>query len=187
MADDKRRTPHQGVIIERGRGVDPTVESERARSRERLYGGREGEDTPVDTPVPLQLVRIGERTKSITTNTDDIVRRVGHLETGLGDTRVELAAVATQVVALDSKVDVLVEEAQHTRREREEREKRAETRAEAELERRSKRNLSIVAIVVPTVAAIGAAIAGIIAATREPSVKYVPTPPAASSPAPVQR
>lgn len=180
------------TIASDARAFDAAEERDRERRR-RLHGGRGEEDTPVDMPA-LAISRIGERTKSITLSTADIAQRVLHLETGLGETRVELGRVATQVVALDSKLDVLVDEAKEQRKERIDRERRADTRAEREAERRAtiateelkarrERNSRIIGIAVPTVAAIGAAIAGIVAATRDPSVKYVPAPPAISAPA----
>jgi hypothetical protein len=117
-------------------------------------------------PADQVLARVSERTKGITDHTSDIRLRVGHLEKGLGETRVELAAVGTQVVALDSKVDVLVEEAKESRRERLEREQRAEKRAAEELAFRRERTMKLFAIIVPTIAAIGALVAGIISAVN---------------------
>lgn len=142
----------------------PKTRSETQAERDRLLEMHEveDEDTPIHSPA---MAKISERTKSITTSTTSIDRRVGNLEKGQSDARVELAAVGLKVVALDSKVDVLVEESQHTRREREEREKRAETRADAELQfRRDRLNkilVPLVAVLTTLAAALAAALAGV--------------------------
>lgn len=69
------------------------------------------------------------------------------------------------MVALDGKVDLLVTESMHTRREREEREKRAETRADLELAFRRERLVKVlvplVAVLTTLAAALAAAIAGV--------------------------
>lgn len=138
----------------------------------------EEETTPVNMPVPQLALRISDRTKHISGTTDSIARRVEALEGGLADVRVDVAHVGAQVVGLDNKVDVLVEEAKESRRERQERERRHENRADEELKFRRDRALKVIAIVVPTLTALGALIAGIIAATRDPDVRYVrPSPP----------
>lgn len=120
------------------------------------------EDTPVGSAA---LARIGERTKAISTCSASIDIRVGNLETASTQQRVQLAQVATQVVALDGKVDLLVTESMHTRREREEREKRAETRADLELAFRRERLVKVlvplVAVLTTLAAALAAAIAGV--------------------------
>jgi hypothetical protein len=113
-----------------------------------------------ETPVGMQV--IGDRTKSITADTIDIRQRLHVVEREqLEQTRV-LAALGGQMIHLDTKVDLLVDESKQTRRERESREARADKRAETELAFRRDRALKIIAIVVPTIAAVGALIATIV-------------------------
>lgn len=124
------------------------------------------DDTPVNTPIPISMAKIGERTKNTSTTVDDIRGRMVTLETGHADTRVRLEGLATQVVSLDTKVDVLVEESRESRRERLERERAAEVRATAELAFRRERTLKIIGILVPLIAALGTLIAGLAGAFR---------------------
>lgn len=184
MPDDPPRKGQQGPHFPSpASGVRARTSREEDRRSAAIAAARiEEESTPVNMPVPRLVERINERTKASSITTDSISRRVEALETGLADARVDIAHVATELGGLDSKVDVLVEEAVHTRREREEREKRAENRADEELRFRRERAFKIIAIVVPTLTALGALIAGIIAATRSPDVRYV----APSSPASIR-
>lgn len=170
MTGPKFTTPASGVRAKTERTI--RAETEEADRLDRLHGGREDEDTPVGSPA---LARIGERTKSLTTSASDIQTRVGRLEGDVANVRVDIAALSTEVSGLDGKLEVLVTESQHTRREREEREKRAELRAEADANRQAEaakaelafrrdRMLKIIAIVVPTIAALGALVAAIVSA-----------------------
>ncbi len=129
-----------------------------------LHGGREDEDTPVDMPAAAMMLRVSERTKTISTTSVNIQNRVSILERDVADVRVQLTGLTASTANLDGKVDTLVEEAKASREERLERERRAEKRAETELAFRRERTIKVIAIVVPTIAAIGALIAGIISA-----------------------
>lgn len=152
----KHATPAQGSSTS-------AAEIER---RDRLHGGRANEATPVDMPLPGLIARTDTRTKAMSETTLDIHARVGHLERGLGDARLEVQAVALRVENLDGKVDTILAESTEQRRERVSREERQATSAEAELERRSKRNLAIIGIVVPTLIALTGLLAGLAGAFR---------------------
>lgn len=121
-------------------------------------------DTPIDAPPSVVLARIGERTRGISVSANDIQSRMLVLERSVADMRVDVVSLGTAYGTLDGKVDTLVEEAKASREERLERERRAEKRAETELAFRRERMIKVVAIVVPTIAAVGALIAGIISA-----------------------
>lgn len=169
MADDPRRggripTPAGGVRAPSstaGLAEKYETEDERRARIARVRGGRDAEDTPVDMPAPAQLLRISDRTKAITSSTDDIAKRVHHLEVSTAKIEGEVKLIGQQFANVDGKLDALVEEAKASRDERLERERRAETRAEAELAFRRERTFKIIAIVVPTITAIGTLIAGL--------------------------
>lgn len=137
------------------------VRAQTARDHRDPEFSRSEDDTPVGM---LALPAMNARTKAISATTDDIRGRVGQLESGLSDARVRITELAAGVANLDGKLDVLVEESKHSRHEREEREKRAENRAAAELAFRRDRSIKIIAIVVPTLTALGGLIAAVIAA-----------------------
>ncbi len=126
--------------------------------RKHLEATRERSETPVGMQV------IGDRTKSITSDTMDIRQRLHVVEREQLEQTRQLAVMNGQMIHLDTKVDLLVDESKQTRRERENREARIDKRAETELAFRRDRSLKIIAIVVPTIAAVGALIATIISA-----------------------
>lgn len=166
----------------------PTVDAtetahELARRERENFGG----DTPVDAPASVVLDRIAARTRVSAETTSDIKGRMLVAESQLGEMNSAIRSLATDVATLNGSVQTLVGEIREQRAERLERERRQETRAEAEAaraererqaEREAKkaRTRQILGIWVPTIAAIGAGIAGIIAATRAPDVKYMPAP-----------
>jgi hypothetical protein len=176
MSDEGKRgpkfpTPASGVRPVRAGTVsreraEADAELEALARIDRNRAAAFDEDTPVNMPLPAIAQRINERTKTITTSTGDIQNRVGKLEGGLSDARTEIGHVAMQVVSLDAKVDVLVEESKESRRERLDRERAAEKRAEAELAFRRERALKIIGIVVPLVAALGTLFAGLAGAFK---------------------
>lgn len=135
---------------------------------------QEDEDkTPVDMPMPALIARTDQRTKQISATGLDVHDRVVQLERGHHEMRSELVEVrrdlgelSTGVVVVNTKLDLLVEESKESRRERLEREKRAEMRAELELKFKRERALKIIGIIVPLVAALGTLFAGLAGAFR---------------------
>lgn len=110
-----------------------------------------------DRPTPVGMAVVNERTRGISNDTLDIRTRVSSVEG-------ELSRQGIVLAVLDTKVDIVVDESKASRLERIEREKRAETRAESELAFRRERSFKVIAIVVPTLMALGALVAGIISA-----------------------
>lgn len=117
-------------------------------------------------PLPGQLERAAGYAREARTTSVDIQRRVGELERSATETRVDIGRLATQVVSLDTKVDLLVEESKESRRERQERERAAETHAREELAFRRERAIKFLTILVPLCAAIGTLIAGLAGAFK---------------------
>lgn len=172
--DDRPQRPRRYPSPALGTRI-PT-ERERASELERRTR-RDEESTPVNMPIPQLTQKISDRTKAITATTDSINRRVGDLEKGQAELQIDVVRLDERVIGLDGKVDELVIEARETRREREEREEnRDKRRAEAadkELAFRRERTFKIIAIIIPTLTALGALVAGIVAATRDPAVRVI--------------
>ena len=156
-------TPASGVRAITERSVREQAEAAR-RFAEDLV--EVDEETPINMPIPMQLARQRERAKAVSATTTDIQIRVGKLEEGLSDARVEIGYVAQQVSSLDGNVELLVEEAKESRRERQTREAAADRRAELEIAYRRDRMLKILTIVTPTLVALGGIIAGIAGAFK---------------------
>jgi hypothetical protein len=147
---------------DRFRTKTPPAGSSTAEIREHLDRADAARAASEVTPVGMTV--IGERTKNISTSTVDIQLRLTNVESRLGDHSTILADQSRDLAVITTKMDIVAKESEASRNERIEREKRAETRAEAELAFRRERTLKIIAVVVPTLVALGGLIAGVIAA-----------------------
>lgn len=118
------------------------------------------EATPVNG---TDLAVFSHRMKSLENKHTELVDKHGALADDVAQCRLEIGVTTVRLGDVGSKLDHLVAVAITDRQTRE---ARAHTSAENEKERSSKWGLGLLAVLAPTLAAIGALIASIVAASR---------------------
>lgn len=146
------------VTIDARSHVEDLARRERAQ-RDELPDIADFEDTPVGSTPSITLHRMAVRTKHATKATYDVQARMHTLESNV-------AEIGKAYVALEASTRAVLDELKETRRERSERERRAETRAEAEDTRRHERKIRLILILASIVTIVGGILTGYLVGNR---------------------